>query len=170
MSIETEINMDYLIPSLRLQLGDINSESYRYTDAWLRTALVNGVKFLQKWWDNRYLIDTDYDVYRNTAITFAFPSPPIIQTQDERPIILASSIVIKEGSLEASSWNTGSWKDAEIAYSNIEGGKMKDSSLARDWDELTDLLKPPQKRLAHTKKGSLPGYLDNEYDRKLGSF
>ena len=54
MSIDTEINMEYLLPSLRLHLGDTNSDSYRYLDAWLRRALVNAVISLQGWWNSQY--------------------------------------------------------------------------------------------------------------------
>lgn len=169
MSIETEINMEYLLPSLRFHLGDTNSDSYRYLDSWLRRALVNSVISLQSWWNSRYLIDDNYDVYRNTLIQFEYQEPPIIQQKDERPIILMAGIIVKEGSLESSAWGVASWRDAEISYSNIAGGTLRDKSLQRDWDELTDILKPPQKKLARSKKGSLPGYLNNDYDRPKGS-
>lgn len=165
MSVDTTTNLDYIIDSLRLHLGDITPATYRYTDAWLRTALIMSVKALQRWWNYRYLIDTDYNAYRNTNVTFLFALPPIIQDVDERPIVLMASIIIKEGSLENNSWAVGSWRDAEIAYSNIEGNKSKLESIAKDWKELTDTLKPPVKRLAQPKKGSLPGYKNNIYER-----
>ena len=169
MSIETEINMDYLLPTLRLHLGDTNSDSYRYMDSWLRRALVTSIISLQTWWSSRYLIDDDYNVYRNTLVQFDYQEPPIIQQKDERPIVLMAAIIIKEGSLESSAWGVASWKDAEISYSNIAGGNLRDKSLQRDWDELTSILKPPQKKLAMSKKGSLPGFVNNEFDRPRGS-
>lgn len=165
MPVDESTNIDYLIDPLRLHLGDIDSSAYRYTDEWLRTSLIMSIKTLQRWWDYKYLVDTDYDVYRNQHWTYLFPEPPIIQHGDEEPIILMASMIIKEGSLENNSWNVGSWRDAEIAYSNIEGNKAKLESLQKDWDALTSLLKPPTKRLARTKKGSLPGYKDNLYER-----
>lgn len=141
-------NISYLIPELRLKIGDINSSQYRYTDEWLDIALVGAVKALQRWWDYKYLVDsTNTVVSRNSAVTFNFDEPPVIQPSDERAVILMASIVIKEGSLENSSWNTNTWRDAEYYVSNVEGGRMKESSLGRDWDELMSLLKPPQKRL-----------------------
>jgi len=165
MAIETETNLDYLIVDLRLHLGDTDATAYRYTDAWLRTSLVMSVKALMRWWNYKYLIDSDYNASRNSRITFLFPAPPTIEYGDEYPIVLMASIIIKEGSLENSSWNTGSWRDAEIAYSNIEGNKARTASLKQDWETLESILKPPQKRLAQSKKGSTPGYLGNTYER-----
>src|SRR4030067_3022549 len=118
-----------------------------------------------RWWNYKYLIDTNYDAYRNANITYLFPEPPIIEYGDEEIIILMASIVIKEGSLESNSWAVGSWRDAEIAYSNIEGNRAKLESIRKDWDALTQLIKPPTKRLAQAKKSSLPGYIGNEYER-----
>jgi hypothetical protein len=165
MPVDSTTNLDYLIDSLRLHLGDTTAGSYRYTDEWLRTSLVMSVKALQRWWDYKYLVDTDYNVYRNQHWTYLFPEPPIIEHGDESPVILMASIIIKEGSLENNSWSVGSWKDAEIAYSNIEGNKAKVASIEKDREALEDILKPPTKRLARTKKGSLPGYKGNEYER-----
>jgi hypothetical protein len=164
MAIETETNLDYLITDLRLHLGD-TSEPYRYTDSWLRTSLVMSVKALMRWWNYKYLIDSDYNASRNPRITFLFPAPPTIEYGDEYPIVLMGSIIIKEGSLENSSWSTGSWRDAEIAYSNIEGNRARTASLRQDWETLEDILKPPQKRLAQARKASTPGYLNNKYER-----
>ena len=167
MAIETSTNLDYLIPFLRLKLGDMDSDSYRYVDSWLRTSLVMSVKTLQRWWNHRYLVDTDYNVSRNSNYTFLFSSPPIIQNSDEEPILLMASIIIKSGSLESNSWDVGSWKDNEISYSNIEGSKSRTKSWAQDWEELTMLLTPPDKRLAQARKGSLPGFLENPFETKL---
>jgi len=163
--------LDYLIMPLRLHLGDTDSSAYRYLDEWLLTALVLSVKTLQRWWNFRYLVADDEDVYRNpnSIMDFQFAEPPVIQSSDERPIILMASIIIKNGSLENSAWNASTWRDAEIYYSNIEGAKQRESSISRDIKELESMLRPPVKRLAHTKKGHLPGYKDNPYDRKTGN-
>jgi hypothetical protein len=166
MAIDTSTNLDYLITSLRLWLGDTDSTSYRYTDAWLRTALVSSVKNLQAWWNHKYLIDTSYNVYRNPNIEFLFPEPPIIQNSDEYPIVVMGSLIIKGGSLESNSWNVGSWKDHEISYSNIEGSKAKRDSFKRDLMALTQILKPPSDRLAWAIKGSLPGFHKNVFETK----
>ncbi len=141
-------NIDYLIPALRMELWDLNPASYRYTDAWLSTSLVVAVKSLQRWWSNRYLVDsTDTVISRNTSSTFDLVSPPLVETSDEMPIILMAAYLIKSGELEANSWNVSTWRDAEYYVSNTEGGRMKDISLQRTWDRLLEYLKPPQKRL-----------------------
>ena len=143
------MNLDYLLPVLRLHLGDTDPATYRYTDEWLIVALTSGVKAMQRWWGDRYLIDvTTGDVERGTGYTFLYEDPPIVQDMDERPVILMSSILVKSGQLESNSWNVGSWKDAEIAVSNIEGNKAKMFGVGLDWEELKMYILPPTKRLS----------------------
>ena len=157
MPIRTS-NLDYLIDILRLHLYDIDPSSYRYEDDWLLTALVASVKSLMKWWNSRYVIDTDNNVARNSAWSssdYEFSSPPIVQISDERAITLMASIIIKRGTLENNAWDYGSWRDDEIGYSNIEGAKTKKGSLKDDWDELISLVTPPTKKLAQTFKRDL---------------
>jgi len=149
MSIDTSINLDYLLPTLRFQLGDTVEASYRYTDGWLRVALVTAVKAMQRWWGVKYLVDdTTKDVSRNTDVTFDYEEPPLILDKDERPLILMASILVKSGQLELNSWSVGSWKDAEVAVSNIEGNRAKEFGIGMDWDELKGYVLPPTKRLA----------------------
>lgn len=162
----TTANLSYLIPRLRLQLGDINPDSYRHLDEWLRLSLIVAIESLQPWWKRKYLLDANDDVYRNGNQIYNQAVPPVIQAEDIRPIILMSSLIIKSGDLENFSWNVGAWRDAEISYSNIEGSRRKSDLLKKDWEELTSILKPPQKRLSSSNKGHLPGYQYNqmEYD------
>jgi hypothetical protein len=47
-------NIDYLIDSVRLHVGD--TDSTRFSDSLIRSALVTGVKMLQRRWKNRYLV------------------------------------------------------------------------------------------------------------------
>ena len=166
MSVDTATNLDYLIDRLRLWLGDITVGHYRYTDAWLRTALVVGIEALMPWWNRKYLINqSTYYVERNTADwSYVYTSPPVVQPEDTWPIVIMASIITKEGSLENSSWNIGRWRDAEISYSNIAGGQLKDASLKRDWDLLMGYLTPPTKKLRTSKKGDLPGYRGSKHE------
>ena len=151
-------DLDYLIPSLRWKLGDIDSTQYRYMDEWLRVALVSALKTLQRWWGIKYLIDdTTYIVSRYTGSTFTFDEPPVIQQQDEMPIVIMAAILTKEGTLENSSWSTGSWRDAEVAVSNIEGGRMKEAMMQRLWEELLFYINPPTKRLVGVIRTEIPG-------------
>lgn len=162
----TTVNLSYLIPRLRLHLGDIDADSYRHLDEWLQLSLVVSVESLETWWNYKYLINSDDDVYRNPRTRFLHSLPPVIQRGDIKPIILMAALVIKTGDLETLSWNVGAWRDAEISYSNIEASRRKDETIKRDWEELTNILKPPQKRLAESTKGHMPGYKGNpfEYD------
>lgn len=145
---EEKSGVEYLIPALRMELGDINPLAYRYLDEWLKVALLMSVKSLQRWWNSKYLVDDETGtVYRNTAFTFTFTEPPIIATQDEMPILLMAAILVREGSLEEAAWSTSTWRDAEYYVSNVEGGRLRDTGLKRTWDRLLMYLKPPQKRL-----------------------
>jgi hypothetical protein len=158
MAIEVSTDLDFLIPELRMKLWDIDATSYRYLDSWLKEALVTSLKTLQRWWRIRYEIDeTDYSVSRYVDSTFSVDSPPVIMHSDEMPIILMACVLIKSGVMENNSWTTGSWKDAEIAVSNIESGRVRDKSLQRDWDALQMYLKPPTKRLGSGARTSIPG-------------
>ena len=162
--------IDYLLPELRLHLGDIDSSSYRYASEWLEVALEMAIKSLGRWWNLKYLMDmSTHTVSRNPNLTFVLSEPPVIEMQDERPILLMASIIIKEGSLENNSWNAGAWKDAEISFSNLEGSRAKQLSLQKDWDELSMLLSTPTSRLAQALKGSLPGYKQNTFEN-MGEF
>lgn len=158
MSIPTPINLDYLIPALRLHLGDTDPATYRYLDEWLRVALVSAVKALSRWWGDRYIVDpTTYDVSRNPDyLDFLYEEPNVIQDRDERPVILMASILVKGGQLESNSWGVGSWKDAEISVSTIESSRAKQFGLGMDWDELQLYLRPPTKRLFSGYRVSIP--------------
>lgn len=158
------VNLSYLIPRLRLHIGDIDSTAYRHLDEWLRLALITSIESLQTWWNYKYLINEDDDVYRNTTRRFLHSEPPVVERGDIKPVILMAAIIIKTGDLENLSWNVGAWRDAEISYSNIEASRRKDVTIERDWRELTNILKPPQKRLASTYKGHLPGFTQNPYE------
>jgi len=152
--------LDELIPHLRIRLGDTDPLTYRYVDAWLLTALQASVSALSRYWGNKYILDDTLAVVRNTLATgfatFEFPEPTIIQFKDEWIIILMASIIIKSGQLENLAWDLGSWRDAELSYSNIEAGKQKSDSLKRDIEELNRYLKPPIRRPLGTARTSFP--------------
>jgi hypothetical protein len=165
--IATPVNYDYLIEDLRQHLGDTNPASYRYLDSWLRSSLCTAIKALQRRWNFKYVINSvSFYVERNPNWSYLYPDPPTIEQGDERAVILQAAIIVKSGSLENYSWDVGSWKDAEISYSNIEGNRSKEGSIERDQLELDSILKPPQKRLAYPLKRSLPGYINNAYERQ----
>ena len=158
MPIEVATDLDYLIPELRFRIGDTDSTAYQYLDSWLRVALVSALKALQRWWRVRYTIDDDtYTVSRWENSSFTVDAPPTIQQSDDVIILAMASILIKSGTLQSSAWSTGSWRDAEIAVSNIEAGRIRDSSLLRDWNELAAYLTAPNKRLFVPTRDTIPG-------------
>jgi len=120
MAISSATSLDYLIPDLRMHLGDY-TEPYTNSTEYLRHALVMACKTLMKKWHNRYIIDSDYNVKRNAGVTFAIAEPPVIQYADERAFILQASISVKSATLHDTAWDIGSWRDDEVSYSNIAG-------------------------------------------------
>src|SRR5258706_1518043 len=58
MFIVYPLNIDYLIDDVRLHIGDIDDDGSKtaFSNSVIRTALINGVKGLQRRWDNRYLV------------------------------------------------------------------------------------------------------------------
>jgi hypothetical protein len=56
MFIVYPTNIDYLIPDVRLRIGDLQPSNTRFSDSLIRTALVSSVKSLQKRWRSRYLV------------------------------------------------------------------------------------------------------------------
>lgn len=157
--------VNFLVPDVRLRIGDLDATSYRYLDEWIISSLILSIKSLERFWNNKYLIDDLYNVTRNPNIVFMFDETDgVIEKRDEYVIILMASLVMLEGSLENNAWNISSWKDAEISYSNLESGRLRNDTVKRLRDELYSYLKPPQKRLAWAKGQALPGYKDNAYE------
>ena len=149
-TVSSSSNLSDLIPQLRLYLGDLDSSAYQYTDEWLLNALASSVNSLASWWNYKYLLDDDCNVIRNSNYikNYKVDSPPVIEPGDEIIIILMASILIKSGVIQNNAWNVGTWRDAEIYYSNTEGGKLAAESLKRDWELLLQYLKPPSKKIA----------------------
>lgn len=163
------VDLVYLIPQLRLKIGDMNPAAYRYTDASLETSLEMAVSYLGKWMGFKYLLDSLNDVYRNPLKLefFTLAEPPVIEMGDDQSFVLMAAYILLEGSLENSAWDTVSWRDAEIAYSNLEGSRTRNDNLKRLWAEIMASLTPPGKRLATPKKGHLPGYAyNNPYEHE----
>lgn len=166
MAISTPTNLDYLIDFVRLRVGDMDSSAYRYTEEWIRTSLVSSVELMGRWLNYKYLLDSNYNIYRNPHGYFIFPEATygIVEPADNQLIVLMAAYIMLEGSLENSAWDYVSWKDAEITFSNLESSRARGNILKAIWEELNSLMKPPVKRLARAKKGDLPGYLKNRYE------
>jgi hypothetical protein len=150
-------SIDYLIPTLRIEIGDIDSSTYRYLDEWLMIALIAATRGLERYWDSKYIITDGGAISRNIDYEyFTFEEEDsIIQRMDERIIIVKAALIILNGSLENSAWNLGSWRDAEISYSNIASGSLRGDTIRRLQHELDDLIKAPMKRLTISSRMSI---------------
>jgi hypothetical protein len=155
--------IDYLVPAVRLRIGDYTPASYRYLDEWIVQALILVVKNSQRFWSSRYTTTDKGVVSRNTGAYFTTAETTgVIEDKDEPIIVLLASIFMLEGSLENHAYNLASWKDAEISYSNLEGGRVKNDNIKRLIDELNSYITPPTKKLARVVGGHLPGFGDFE--------
>lgn len=154
MALDVVTSLDYMIEDLRFYLGDV-IVPYRYADSHLRHALVMACKALMKKWRNRYTINTSYTVSRSSTAEFYELVPPTVERADEIAFILQGSIIIKTAELQDTSWDIASWRDDEIAYSNIAGGGALKRSLENDIAALEEFLR---RRLFGSARQSMPGF------------
>ena len=154
MAIVITTSLDYLIEDLRFYLGDVILP-YSYANDHLRHALVMACKALMKKWRNRYTLDANYIVSRSLTAEFYELSPPMIERADERAFILQASIIVKSAGITITASSIGSWRDDEIAYSNIASAKVRDTNLENDIAELELWLR---RRLFGSARQSMPGY------------
>jgi hypothetical protein len=135
-----EVDVRYLLGDFRVFLYDITSP-FTYTDETLSSVLLSAVKILGRKWHNRYIPTTEYNIQRNTSITYNANEPPVIEASDEAVILLQAVIILKTAHAYDSVWDVASWKDDEISFSNIQSAKSRDDSIVRDLAELEKLLK-----------------------------
>lgn len=146
----TSSNLNYLLPALRLQVGDPTGSVF--SDSLLLTGLVNGVKMLGSRWGDKYLIDSNNDVYRNTALTFTYPEPPIIEQRDEIAVLLAASILVRRSAITSSSAAFSNWSTPDLSYSNVQAAKTLVDMLRTDEAALEQFFKS---KLGKTVKQSI---------------
>lgn len=156
--------LSYLIPQLRRHLYDY-TVPYSYSDDTLSGYLLDSIKALGNRWHNKYRVATvelvDNLIIRNdNSFMFEFSEPPVIQSQDERAVILQASIFIKGSTKWNESGSAVSWRDEEISYSNLESARQRSSTMQDDVAELNGLF--PIK-LAKAKYGRLYGW-SHEWD------
>jgi hypothetical protein len=147
-------DLTFLISDVRTLIGDI-STPYRFEDATIENALFTAVKLLGRRWNYRYLLDESNNVSRNSSSTFTVDTPPVIEFVDQGIIALQAVIILKSASAWESTWDIASWRDDEIAYSNIQGARSRDTSLAQDQALLEEALK---RRLHPGRINSMPGF------------
>jgi len=146
--ITTQTNVDYLIDSVRLRLGDF--EGTVYSTTLVRTAIISAVKYLQKRWKSKYQVVTsgtytgdnssvpsgyaqahtvdgtayipyglaNDNVYRNPFVAFTQDGPPVVEQNDEDAIVLATAYIIHLAKLTNSSSTFVSWSTEDIRFTN----------------------------------------------------
>jgi hypothetical protein len=146
--ITSATNVDYLIDSVRLRLGDFDGTAY--SDTLIRTAIVSAIKFLQKRWRSKYQIVTSgtytgnnsgapagyaeastidglgyipsglnvNDAFRNPYIVFSQGLPPVIEQNDEDAVVLATAYIVHLAKLTNSSSSFVSWSTEDIRFTN----------------------------------------------------
>ena len=149
----------YLIPQFRRQLSDY-TVPYDYSSAVLSGFLLDSIKALGHRWNNKYFVATvagvsDLIIRNENSYLFDFSEPPVIQSQDERAIILQGSIMIKSTTKWSESGSAVNWRDEEISYSNVQSARQRSSTLDDDIRELNELF--PVK-LAQSKYGRQYGW------------
>jgi len=151
--------LEYLIPQFRRHLSDY-TVPYTYDDATLSGFLFDSIKALGHRWNNKYYVATvdsvpDLVIRNENSYLFDFSEPPVIQSQDERAVILQASVIIKSSTKWSESGSAVNWRDEEIAYSNVQSARQRSSTLDDDVRELNELF--PIK-LAQSKYGRLYGW------------
>ena len=153
--------LDYLIPDLRLRIGDTDSTAYRFLDVWLLSSLESAVRYLSRFWSYKYVITTAGVVTRNTTfVDFVLDETTYgtIQQGDDSVITLVAALLLLQGDFQKSSYGYVSWRDAEISVSMQSAERSQDVVLKNLIAELNSLMTPPMKRLARALKNSLPGF------------
>lgn len=143
--ITTVTNLDYLIPAVRMHVGDLTSTAF--SDTILRTALVYGMQSLGPRWNNRYfimlsgmalddhtlstpagtitvdVIPNEYDAFRNTYQTFESEAPPVLEQTDQTPLLLSAAILVRKSALTSTISAFSAWSTPDLSYSNVQSSK-----------------------------------------------
>lgn len=173
--IVTQSNLDYLIVPVRMHVGDINNQTF--SNSLILTSLVFSVKYLQNRWSNRYLIYNSSmlvsgttintpdgqctldtlpgvnDVFRNCAVTFASDGTPVIDQDDEFPVILAAAILLRRSVITSSLNTFSNWSTPDLSFSNVSSYRALIDMINMDMKALDEFFK---KRLAAPQKQSFP--------------
>lgn len=148
-------DVDYLIPQLRLRIGEFDPATYVYSTDTLSNILIAAVRELMRKWRRRYTIDSAGIITRNANHVYENAEPPVIDYQDEVPIVLQAVIILKMAEIQDNVWDIQSWRDDEIAFSNLGAGRLAEYGLDKLQGELDELLR---KRLYGSARQELPGF------------
>jgi hypothetical protein len=189
---EDALNIDYLLPSVRLNFGDLDGTVF--TDVTVRTAIVNAVKMLQHKWTSKYQVYEDIlkvdpqpidvppgYILANTMYGQAyipdklfpgdafrnpyieFTTPePTITSEDDTAIILAATYLLRKAQASSSSNELASWSTEDIRFNSLSKDKSIANLLDADKQALDDYFR---KKLAKPIRVTYPiGYIPGLHD------
>jgi hypothetical protein len=168
--ITSSTNVDYLVDSVRLRLGDF--EGTVYSQTLIRTAIISAIKFLQKRWKSKYQVVSSgtytgdntnapsgyaqastvdgiayiplglnlNDAYRNPFVTFTQDRPPVVEQNDEDAIVLATAYIVHLAKLTNSSSTFVSWSTEDIRFTNTTAANTMRAVLETLQTELNTLF------------------------------
>ncbi len=131
-------NVDYLVPSLQIMMGDLTGTAY--SESIYKAALVAGVRYLSRPLGNKYRVVND-DVVRNTE-DFTFENAtPYIENEDELGVLLAAIFILRMVPFTGSNAFVGSWKTPDLELSTVQGNKSNLALYQQAWAALQEYLK-----------------------------
>lgn len=68
-------------------------------------------------------LTADLDVVRSPLQTFSDPGPDVVSQEDEYPLVLAATVIMRRAQLTSSADSLVSWSDGEYSYSNLSSAK-----------------------------------------------
>lgn len=96
------------------------------------------------------------DVFRNPYHTFTDPGAQVFSQEDEEPIILAATIVLRAMQISSSASTFQSWSDGEYSFSNIAASNTMRAMYV---DALAQLDAYFKKRLSSAIRESFPMFV-----------
>jgi hypothetical protein len=93
------------------------------------------------------------DVFRDPYVSFLQPSPPIIESADERAIVLQAVYILRKMQVSSNTVDLVSWATEDIRYTNTSRGTSFAKLLEQDKNALDDYFR---KSIAKPKILSFP--------------
>ena len=81
------------------------------------------------------------DIFREPRVSFTQASPPIIESVDERAIVLQAVYILRKVQVSSNSIDLISWSTEDIRYSNTERGRSITKLLEQDKNALDDYFR-----------------------------
>lgn len=96
------------------------------------------------------------DILRNPYHTFLDPGALVISQEDEEPILLMATIILRTAQLSSSAATFQSWSDGEFSFSNIASSNIMNSMYKDAWLQLNAYFKT---RLTPPIRESFPAFI-----------